>query len=340
MAMLFSSCYSQTSGKMKLNSLFIYHFKDTFINLENFKKYNLENDTIKSFKELSKYADRFKGPFWFDAYQTEVTLNNKKFVLSENKVTISDLSLSGKGETRMKKGGGSSGDFLLCTSEAVVHIQSLDKDPFYMITVYNEKGEVTHTFKLEHTKIINKKNVYNHYPYLKFFTYTKNNLVFTSYDEKYPLTYVLDIKTGDQKSYKYIINGIIRSEDENTVTGFVKMDEEKQKLKIITPDNSWTATVDNNYYDEAETILKDSILIVATYPKIATGSALAAYNFKTGKQVWKADVFQMKIDHSEYYNKVLLSLYGNKIIMEGVEAGGSYLQVFDILSGKRLDLIE
>jgi hypothetical protein len=51
---------------------------------------------------------------------------------------------------------------------------------------------------------------------------------------------------------------------------------------------------------------------------------------------WTADVKQINASHSEYANKVTLSMYKNKIVMEGNESYGNYVQLFDAETGKRL----
>jgi len=85
-----------------------------------------------------------------------------------------------------------------------------------------------------------------------------------------------------------------------------------------------------------DNILKDSLLYIANYHPIATGSSLQCYDMRSGKIKWTADVKQIMASHSEYSNKVVISMYQNKIIMEGNEDGGDYVQIFNAETGERL----
>jgi outer membrane protein assembly factor BamB len=77
-------------------------------------------------------------------------------------------------------------------------------------------------------------------------------------------------------------------------------------------------------------------LYVSFYHGIATGSSLYAFTRSTGKLLWQADVKQLNVSHSEYYNTVLLSNWKNYIILEGIEAEGHYVQIFNKDTGERL----
>jgi len=88
--------------------------------------------------------------------------------------------------------------------------------------------------------------------------------------------------------------------------------------------------------DSATVLLAGDLLIVAHFHRIATGSGLIALDRNTGTPRWKADVEQMMIAHSKYWNDVSLERRGDVIVMRGYEAGGCYLQTFDLKTGKRL----
>ncbi|NRA12857.1 MAG: hypothetical protein HRT57_12945, partial [Crocinitomicaceae bacterium] len=66
-------------------------------------------------------------------------------------------------------------------------------------------------------------------------------------------------------------------------------------------------------------LLKDSLLYIANYNNISSGSALQCYSLKSKKIIWTAKVLQINAGHSKYSNKVTLSLYKNKLLMEGEE---------------------
>ncbi|MBN1150394.1 hypothetical protein JXA84_04130 [candidate division WOR-3 bacterium] len=79
-----------------------------------------------------------------------------------------------------------------------------------------------------------------------------------------------------------------------------------------------------------------SLLFVAVFHPIATGSGLACLDAEYGHEIWRADVEQLSVGHSQYKNEVFIRLIDDKIVMAGDEAGGYYLQVFEAVTGKRL----
>jgi len=133
--------------------------------------------------------------------------------------------------------------------------------------------------------------------------------------------------------YDKTANGLILDNDEKNLAGFVTQDEDHFTVQMI----------DNTKYEfeikygnpACDFILKDNLLYIANYHPISTGSSLHCFDLKTGKMKWTADVKQIMADHSEYSNKVTLSMYKNKIIMEGNESYGDYVQIFDAETGKR-----
>jgi len=338
--LLFDFCFSQNVRDNKSIPENIYPFNGFFLNLENLHKENNIKDWNNNFKNSSKYAQRFSAPLWFEGYPTEAYLKNKKYELIDSNIIISNFppgtDIKAKNENLNKAKNGSAQNFLFSTSNSVVYIKSPLKSPVFSITVYNEKATKKKSNKSAQT--VKKNYEIYRFPFLDFFACTDDDLVFTSYVKNYPYTYLLNLKTGSQATYDYNVNGIIRNEGENEVIGFIVINNDDQYIKVITGKNSWTAATSNNYFDEAEALLKDSILVMATYSKILTGANLAAYHFKTGEMLWRADVAQMNVEHSQYYNKVILSLYKNKIILEGIEAAGRYMQIFDIKNGESLFL--
>jgi len=332
---------SQNNKKNELNAGMLYKFNNVYINLNSFEKVEIKLDTLKTFKDLSIYSLRLKAPLWFESYPGEVILKNKMFQLLNKNIFITnytpgtDMGMYNSNASP-KNTAGTSQNFLLPTSHVAVHIQRLEKNPVYAIKVYDEKGAVKYTFSLAHTMIENEGSGFTYYPFLNYFDYSDEHLVFTSDNKAYPQTYLLDLKTGEQTAYNYSVAGIIRSADEKKIMGFVEINEEKGTFNVNSDEKTWSTPLRNKFYDEVESLVSDSILVMATYPKIATGSALSAYNIHAGKLLWNAEVEQINADHSQYYNKVLLSKYKDKIIMEGIEANGQYVQIFDLATGKRL----
>jgi len=91
--------------------------------------------------------------------------------------------------------------------------------------------------------------------------------------------------------------------------------------------------------DSATVLVTGELMIVASFHRIATGSQLAAFDIKSGAPRWTADVLQLSVDHSKYWNDVSLAQRGQTVVMRGYESGGCYEQTFDIATGKRLSAV-
>jgi hypothetical protein len=169
-------------------------------------------------------------------------------------------------------------------------------------------------------------------------------MIFTShmaFADKF-VTRILDLNTFEITEYDKIAHGIILDEKEEKLMGFVtsKKDYKAEKQPVnfeITMIDGKKFEFSIEYGDEAcDFLMKDSLLYFANYHPISTGSSLHCFDMKTAKMKWTADVLQVNASHSEYWNKVTLSLYKNKLIIQGDEAYGSYLQIFDSETGKKL----
>jgi len=318
----------------------LYSYKDYFINLDNLQVIQSQENFSNTFKISGIYSGRFNIPFWFESYPKEVIYKNKFFQLSEdNIVKIIDLDTKEEKILKNMEDGidldfTSGNSFLLSTSNGVLQIKKLISEYGFIIYKYDENGHILFNLNLEHTDIIVEGNIHHSYPYLAYLMNTDDYIVFSSYDRNYDLTYLIDLNNGEFKSYDYTVSGVIRAEDENTIIGFVVINEENIRVDLFSYE--WTTFLNNNYSNAVQTLVKDNILVIADYNTIATGSNLSAYDLNTGNFLWEADVNQLNVGHSKYYNTVILSLYEDKVIMEGIEAYGSYIQIFDINNGERL----
>ena len=315
----------------------LYPFEDYYINLDNLERVEVNGTLSSNFKTSSKYASRF-----IKASYDKVTFRDKEFViLPENGLMIVDLRtgmekiLENKEKDIESDINGRS--YVFITNDGVVYIKKLDGEHGYMIYKYDEDGNEIFSVQIEHTDIVKKGNVRHFHPYLYYFIHTNDFLIFTSYDSRYEKTCIVNLETGDTGFFEFIAAGVIRGEDENSINGYVIIPDNTESLKVKFLDNSWQANLKHiANSNKVQTILKDSILVVADYHQIATGSNLSAFNIYTGKLLWQADVKQMNVGHSEYYNEVILSMYDDKVLMEGIESYAHYLQIFDIKTGERL----
>lgn len=324
------------------NSGSIYPFQNYFLNLDKLTVIVVDGIPSKNFKTESIYACRFAMPVWFIAFPKTVKYGDRIFSIdTTEEIIVKDnngkliKTIPNKDED-IKTENIAGANFITVTDEGVVNVKRLWGNFGYAVRVYNGDGDELRSFNFEHTKYVYKDNVNYSYPYLNYLMHTPAFMVFTAYDKNYKKTIILNLNDGKTTELDKCVNGVIRSQDEKNILGYIITDSENKTIEAALKDKSFMLKSENNYFDDAEVIVKDTIMVVATFSKLATGSALSAYGIKSGKLLWQGDVKQFNADHSEYYNNVVLSLYGNKVIMEGTEAFGSYLQIFDILTGTRL----
>ncbi len=137
------------------------------------------------------------------------------------------------------------------------------------------------------------------------------------------------------KTYPFKPCGYAMKQDGNGYEGlFYKKDNMSYFQKIGS--NEAYQLDSTEYFDQQMGIIVDNKLIVTTYSPISTGSKLWCYDLDKKTMLWKAEVDQLNVPHSKYFNHVYLSLYKTRIILEGDEAGGDYLQIFDLETGKKL----
>jgi hypothetical protein len=132
------------------------------------------------------------------------------------------------------------------------------------------------------------------------------------------------------------IRGYLVPEDrrENNVhTGYCLSFYNMDKTKKIWKTNPGTGSSAADYL---QNVIYEDRVIVALFSPIASGCGLVCINIYSGEIVWRAEVVQLMIPHSQYSNDVFLNIIGDKVILAAQEAGGAYIQVFDVATGKRL----
>ena len=257
-----------------------------------------------------------------------VNMKTKKEITPENKEKNIEQDINGR-------------NLLFAIDDGVLYIKDLDGKNGIIVYKYDGNGKVLFNTSIEHTDIEIKGDLHYYHRYLNYFTHNNKYLIFTTnvFEKKYNLTRIVELKRGEVKEAKLIVSGILTDEKEN-LTGLLSLDDEKDILTLYDfygKTKKWDYKFPGNIYSETTSALSyGNILAVAYYCRISTGSNLMALDINTGKLLWNADVVQLMIPHSEYYNTVTLDRYKDKILMAGYESGGTYLQVFDINSGKRL----
>ncbi|MFH0895757.1 MAG: hypothetical protein V2A54_15085 [Bacteroidota bacterium] len=245
-----------------------------------------------------------------------------KTISEPDKKTVTDL-VSGNAE-------------IFSISNGVVCSIRLSGEAGYRVNKYDETGKLMNSWKIAHTIYKKDGTTVESIPYIYFLAHTDREMVFSSIHYSKPKkTQVLNLNDGTLNTTEGTTGGIIVNPNDNTLAGLVYMNEDKKTGDVVMGNTKWSFPNEGND-DGCKTILKDSILVVALYHNIATGCSVNAYNAKTGKLLWKGDVKQLMVGHSKYYNVVHLTLFENKLILEGNEAYGDYLQVLDLHTGKNL----
>ncbi len=341
---LFGMCKSGSHlGKNKLSceNEHIYPFNGKYINLNKLSV--LEDDTlfVKNFKTESKYYQRFLTLEMLNKLQKELTYKGSKFSIGkDNNLTVklkdSTIKKIENKESKIEVPDSENNNFLLPSAEGVIFIKRLLGKYGYIIYKYDENAKEIFNTLIKHTYMVIRGGNITYHPYLKYFTHTNNVIIFTSFERAYDKTHVISLIDGSLLTYSFKVTGIIRDIDENKIKGFIDYNEETGKAKVNLLSYNWQIPKKQDVNVVNETIIKDDIIVISDYSPITSGSTLTAYNLKTGILLWNADVKQLNAEHSKYSNSVILSLYKNKVILEGNESSGKYLQIFDLKSGKRL----
>ncbi len=320
----------------------LYPFDNYYINLDENNAVLIDGIPSTNFKTCSKYAHRFTN-----IISDSVTLNGKTFVVENNKEkSIYNINIF-EGKKRINTINLPVERPLPKVHEYYIHLLPYKNDiimfmedfytTHYMICKYNSEGKELMRKEIEHTYITHPEPNTNHYNrYLYFNNLTASQMIFTShiaFADKFK-TIVLSMDDFSIMEYDKTANGIILDDKDENFAGFVSQNKNQFTVQML---DKRTFTFEIKYGNPScDFILKDNLLYIANYHPIATGSSLQCFDLKTGKMKWTADVKQIMASHSEYSNKVILSIYKNKIIMEGDEASGDYVQIFDAETGKRL----
>jgi hypothetical protein len=205
--------------------------------------------------------------------------------------------------------------------DGIIHVLCLSNG--YHARKYDEEGTLLHEWVL-------KDN-----PFLNYFTATNNEILFSGIYSDNSTTIEMNTVNGLQKRTNVATAGIITDEATDTLAGTIYVTKDQKHVMVDVKNKKWQ--IDSSYFEDGfETVLKDSILIIAQYPMISCGCSVNAYNVNTGNVIWMGDLKQISVAQSKYLNKVYVTLFHGRVIVEGIESAGTYLQVLDFKTGKRL----
>jgi len=322
----------------------LYPFQAYYIDLDNLNAVLIDGIPAIDFKNCSKYSHRFNTKKASDS----ITIGKKTFQLNINsrQKTYHLEILEG---TRLIKSiplpvasplpnmYEYSGTLNAYGNDVILVLED-QYTTHYTICKYNQEGKLLLKTQIEHTFVTHSEpNNDYHQRYLYFNNITPNQMIFSSgtdLSEKNK-TVILSLKDFSTVTYDKSSCGIILDEQDKELSGFISKDSKYHYVMNMMDGKKILLDVQSSA-PVFETILHENLLYFAKYNPRSTGSNLYCFDVKAGKMLWIADVKQPKVVHSQYLNKVTLSMYKNIIIMEGNEAAGNYVQFFDAASGKRL----
>lgn len=320
------------------DTIHVYKFKNKYLNLNLLKLSDTVSKNAVEIKRENIHSNTFvsdENDFIANYKSYTFKLNSSREIsILDNKSKL--LKTIADPDKNIPLDNTSGNSLIFTVSDGVVLIQRLSEEEGYHIKKYDENGTLLNSWTVAHTIYKKYDNTVESIPHLYYFAHTSNEIIFSSmYSDAPKETVVLSIADGTKKTIEKSTGGIIVNQTDKSLAGLIHFDDHVKTMEVEMGSKKWQTTY-NGYDDAAKTVLSDSILVIAIYDNIATGCAVNAYNAYTGTLLWKGDVKQLMVGHSEYYNMVYLTVYKNMLILEGNEAGGDYLQVFDLKTGKRL----
>ena len=321
----------------------LYKLNDSYIDLETMAKADAASlgDSAaiadKDFKKKSRFAARFNVLDVTGEIPPVVYYQERPFrVLDDNhigyKVTPGSKEIklqTNSEEEALDKVAGN--HFVLAVSDGILNVQRFEGKLGYRVSKFDEWGKLKFKQNIPHTLYAEKDGTEFAVPYLQYFMHTDRFMVFTSLNTRtVHKTVVVDLKDGKTNPIESTICGVVRAENEISFKGYMIRDEPGKILKFNIAGSAWSIKEPNITKVVGEAVLNDSMVIFARYYKGATTVSLAACNVKTGKVIWVGSVKQPTAAPALMY----LSVYKDKLLMEGVIAGNNFLEAFDMKTGK------
>lgn len=289
------------------------------------------------FKLSSKYASRFNVVMpGTDASKT-ATYKGRTFKLVDAntmtyKITPTGRDINVKINPDEKELAEEAGNqFLLEIADGFILVQMFDGKTGYKVTKYDEWAKPKFKINIEHTDPGGADGMAK--PYLYYLTHTDRFLVFsTPTSTVVHKTIVVDLKDGKTQTIESAVCGAIRAENELAYGGYVIKDDVKKTIKVSTKAGAWALKEPEITKVVTDAIMMDTSLVMVRYYRGKPGISLAKFNLATGKVTWVAEMKQPAAAPQVVY----ISTYNDKLLMEGVQNGGNYLEAFDLNTGKRL----
>lgn len=313
-----------------------YKFKDKFVDLSTLRQTDSPAKTATIVQRETTHAAHFGVD---DSLQAK--LGEAVYTLNKSRAIVVSDAAGGTLRTiedpdRAINADHISGNMaLFAVDGGVVRLIRLEGKHGYVLRRYGADGVERGKWQLAHTLYKTQGNVTESIPHLYYFAHTAHQVIFSSLSGRGGESVILDLSDGSQKKLPYRLAGIVVSAPDRRLAGWVRTDDSSNRLHVEIGPRKFTI-VDEQSGDAVKAVLAHNTLYLAHYHNIATGCGLSAYDITSGKRVWRADVKQLMVGHSEYYNLVYLSLAAGRLILEANEAAGAYLQIFDPATGQRL----
>ncbi len=326
-------------GVVSVKAQNLYQMGTSWIDLETFAKADSATTPESDFKKTSKYAARFRvfdigiNPPQQCEYKERpfrvIDDNHIGYKVSPGSKEVK-LQTNSEEETLEKVGGN---HFVVSIPDGVVNVQRFSGPSGYRVAKYDEWAKLQFKQNIPHTLTAEKGGKEFTVPYLYYFMHTDRFMLFTSLNTRTVHKSVLvDLKDGKTTPIESTVCGVIRADNEIAIKGYVLRDEAAKTLTFKSAMGSWAIKENNITKVITETVVNDTAIIFARYYKGSPTVSLASCSAKTGKVVWVGEVKQPAAGA----NQIFLSVYKGKLIMEGTQNDGGFLEAFDMTNGKRL----
>jgi hypothetical protein len=308
----------------------LYQFNKQYLHLGQLEYKNIDGILLDDFKQVGIYSNRFsrlssnlldyKGSLFYIGVKNSLAV---KFPNKKDKKILPNLE---------KDTPNRGANYLLQSTTGILHIKDLDQKAGYQIYKYDETGKLLFETKIKHSRLIEKSSYQYYLPYLKYKLHTPDYIFFTSYEQPISKTIRLDVQTGKKKLFDFTLAGVILEESKDSdVVGYLRFDANERQLLIDYLDKNFIVKLaSKTTINTVETLLHQDTLLLVCYNDKAPLTTLLAFDLKTQQVVWEKQIQpKRQVKTPFYFNKVWLSRFEQKIILESYESAGRQLHIFD-----------
>lgn len=308
-----------------------YQFGSAFYDLNSLEKVAKIDYPAQGWKYASRYASRYQrlaiDKLAFRGKLFEILPNNG--LRMTDMLTQGSLALPNKESSSERDGQ----NFMITCADGVLYVKHLSKDLGFRVYKYDAMGSEVFGVAIPHSDIVQREKYQFHRPYLRYFAHTPQQIAFTSYERDVAKTVLLDTKNGTTTDLDFSIQGVIRDADEQRFVGYIGAGN---PLRIRLDDADFSVPMEQIApINSIEAILHQGVLYCALYDSKRAGCLLWALDVASRQWLWKTTIAEMPAEQtSYYYNNIWLSLYQDKLLLEGLEMNGKYFAVVNSKTGK------